>query len=267
MSTDLTIHEPTTVTSLTEQMDYARAVSSAALLPAAYRGKPADILIATGLGNAIGIAPAQALYEIYVVNGRPSPSANLMAALVRRAGHKLRIEGNSESCTATLIRADDPEFPMTATWTIGQAKAAGLTGKDTWKQYPQAMLRARAIAEVVRMGAPEAVMGMEYAREEVEQFHDAPAAPAPKPQGMAALREAVQGEPVEVEPTPEAEPEPDPRYWRKRMFALFSERGIGDADEQRRGISHIVEREISSRSQVTEDDARAVVEHLTRGSQ
>src|SRR5699024_4291710 len=156
-STDLTIQS-----NLAEEMDYARAIAPAALLPQAYRGKPADILIAMNLGEAIGITRAQALYEIYVVNGRPSPSANLMAALVRRAGHKLRVRGDAKACTATLIRADDPEAPFEATWTIEQANAAKLTGKDTWRQYPSAMLRARAISEVVRMGAPEAVLGMEY---------------------------------------------------------------------------------------------------------
>ena len=163
-TTDLaTFTDPSTMSATWQ---YAETVARASMLPAAYRGKPADVLIAIGLGPAVGIPPAQSLYEIYVVNGRPSPSANLMAALVRRSGHKLRVEGNAESCTATLVRADDPDYPFTATWTIDQARAAGLTSKDTWKQYPAAMLRARAIAEVVRMGASEAVLGMEYAAEE-----------------------------------------------------------------------------------------------------
>lgn len=262
--TELVPHQTSADLTLNDQMRYAETVSRAALLPQAYRGKPADILIATGLGNAIGIAPAQALYEIYVVNGRPSPSANLMAALVRRAGHKLRIQGDDTTCTATLIRADDPDFPMSATWTIQKAQAAKLTGKDTWKSFPGAMLRARAIAEVVRMGAPEAVMGMEYAREEVEQFNDRPATAAAKPQGMAGLRAAVAAEPQPevVDSEPEQDDEPDARYWRKRLFATLNERGITDADEQRQGIGHIIGREITSRSELTEDDAEKVVRHL-----
>jgi hypothetical protein len=36
------------------QMDYARAVQSANMLPAAYRGKPADIMLAVGLGSSDG---------------------------------------------------------------------------------------------------------------------------------------------------------------------------------------------------------------------
>lgn len=263
--TELVQHQSAADLTLNDQMRYAETVSRAALLPTAYRGKPADILIATGLGNAIGIAPAQALYEIYVVNGRPSPSANLMAALVRRAGHKLRIQGDDTQCTATLVRADDPDYPMSATWTIQKAQAAKLTGKDTWKQFPGAMLRARAIAEVVRMGAPEAVMGMEYAREEVEQFTDrAPeATPAAKPQGMAGLRAAVAPEPDE-EPLPVSPDEAGDLMTdrtRKQMFALFGERGIAD-EEQLPGINHVTGKQYESRADLTEADALVVIEHL-----
>lgn len=253
------VHQSQASMNLSDEMRYAETVSRAALLPTAYRGKPADILIATGLGNAIGIAPAQALYEIYVVNGRPSPSANLMAAVVRRAGHKLRIQGDDRQCTATLIRADDPDFPMSATWTIEKAQAAKLTGKDTWKQFPGAMLRARAIAEVVRMGAPEAVMGMEYAREEVEQFNDRPAAAS-----SGGLASALRSEPttVTVEQVETGEVMAD--NTRKRMFALFGERDITDRDEQIRGIAHIVGREIESRSELTEAEAQQVIDVLSK---
>ena len=183
MTTDIVQHSD-----LAEEMRYAQAVAvqpergtgaAQSLLPAAYRGNPANVLIAVGLGKAIGIAPAQALYDIYVVNGRPSPSANLMAALVRRAGHKIRIKGDAKSCTATLVRKDDPDEPFEATWTLDQARAAGLAGKDTWKQYPAAMLRSRAISEVVRMGASECVLGMDYSAEEMRDVESTPAAAAP----------------------------------------------------------------------------------------
>jgi hypothetical protein len=279
--TDLTVYQPQT--ELTADMDYARAIAPAALLPAAYRGKPADVLVAVGLGRAIGIPPAQALYEVYVVNGRPSPSANLMAALVRRAGHRLRIDGDATRCTATLIRHDDPDAPFTATWTIEQARAAGLTGKDTWKQYPAAMLRARAIAEVVRMGASEAVLGMDYAREEMQDV-EPERAPAPaRPTGMDAVRAAVthrtdagaaeppQGNPPgpaseasvdgvrPVDPAP-ASPKITAAQQRK-LFALFKAKGITE-EEQLPGIAHVIGRPIESRTAMTPDEFEAVVKQL-----
>ena len=73
MSTDLTTYQGGTA--LSEQMEYARVVSSGALLPQAYRGKPADILIAVGLGQAMGLSPAESLYRIDVIQGKPTASA------------------------------------------------------------------------------------------------------------------------------------------------------------------------------------------------
>ena len=49
---------------------------------------------------------------------------------------------------------------------------------------------------------------------------------------------------------------------RGRMFALFGERGITDRDEQIRGIAHVIGRPIASRSELTEDEARAVIARL-----
>jgi hypothetical protein len=42
-------------------------------------------------------------------------------------------------------------------WTIEQAKKAGLTNKDNWRNYPRAMLRARLIAEAIRTVYPAAI--------------------------------------------------------------------------------------------------------------
>ncbi len=278
MSTELT-----TTSELDSEWRYAQALISqpergaTSLLPKAYQGNTSNVLIAMGLGKAIGITPAQSLYEIYVVNGRPSPSANLMAALVRRAGHRLRIKGDATTCTATLIRHDDPDEPFEATWTFEQARAAGLTGKDTWKSYPAAMLRARAIAEVVRMGASEAVLGMEYAREEMQDV-EPERAPAPaRPTGMEGLRAAVNPEPVDAEvveavaeeradtqpeqPTKAADDWPNDLTdgTRKRMFALFGKAGIDDRAEQIKGIVRVIGRPIESRADLTEDEARKVI--------
>lgn len=55
-------------------------------------------------------------------------------------------------------------------WTFDQAKKANLTGKDNWKNYPRAMLRARVIAEGVRAVYPAAIGGMMV----TEEVQDAP---------------------------------------------------------------------------------------------
>src|SRR5690606_22089740 len=108
--TEIELPQAPAATNLTESMDYARAVSSAALLPEAYRGKPADIMLAVGLGQAMGLSPAESLYRIAVIKGKPTASAELIASNVRRAGHILRVHVDEAGMRvkASIFRADDP---------------------------------------------------------------------------------------------------------------------------------------------------------------
>lgn len=179
---------------LQERADYIARLAPSTILPTAYRGNAANAFVAAETGAALGLEPLQALASIAVINGRATLSSDLMAAVIRRAGHTLRIVENSpESVTATLIRADDKKFEFTVTWDKDKAVKAGLWGqRGPWSQYPTQMLRARAITEVARQGASEALMGMIYSPEdfgatitdtgeviEAEVIDDTPAKPAP----------------------------------------------------------------------------------------
>lgn len=188
---------------LQERADYIARLAPSTILPTAYRGNAANAFVAAETGAALGLEPLQALASIAVINGRATLSSDLMAAVIRRAGHTLRIVENSpESVTATLIRADDKTFKFEVTWDKDKAVKAGLWGqRGPWSQYPTQMLRARAITEVARQGASEALMGMIYSPEdfgatitdtgeviEAEIVNEAPAKPAPaaKPKPAAA---------------------------------------------------------------------------------
>lgn len=190
---------------LQERADYIARLAPSTILPTAYRGNAANAFVAAETGAALGLEPLQALASIAVINGRATLSSDLMAAVIRRAGHTLRIVENSpESVTATLIRADDKSFKFEVTWDKDKATKAGLWGqRGPWSQYPTQMLRARAITEVARQGASEALMGMIYSPEdfgatitdtgeviEAEIVDEPPAKPAtaakPKPKPAAA---------------------------------------------------------------------------------
>lgn len=153
---------------LQERADYIARLAPSTILPTAYRGNAANAFVAAETGAALGLEPLQALASIAVINGRATLSSDLMAAVIRRAGHTLRIVENSpESVTATLIRADDKTFKFEVTWDKDKAVKAGLWGqRGPWSQYPTQMLRARAITEVARQGASEALMGMIYSPED-----------------------------------------------------------------------------------------------------
>ena len=202
---------------LKERVDYIARLAPSTILPTAYRGNAANAFVAAETGAALGLEPLQALASIAVINGRATLSSDLMAAVIRRAGHTLRIVENSpESVTATLIRADDKKFEFTVTWDKDKAVKAGLWGqKGPWSQYPTQMLRARAITEVARQGASEALMGMIYSPEDfgatitdtgevieaepVDEIHaTATSAPAAKPK-QAAKPAAAPSQPAPLD--------------------------------------------------------------------
>lgn len=207
---------------LQERADYIARLAPSTILPTAYRGNAANAFVAAETGAALGLEPLQALASIAVINGRATLSSDLMAAVIRRAGHTLRIvETSPESVTATLIRADDKTFKFEVTWDKDKAVKAGLWGqKGPWSQYPTQMLRARAITEVARQGASEALMGMIYSPEDfgatitdtgevieaepVDEIHaTATSAPAAKPkQGAKPAAAPSQPAPLDKPLTP-----------------------------------------------------------------
>jgi hypothetical protein len=247
------------VTTLTEQMDFARAVSSGSLLPDSYRSNPANVLIAVGLGAAMGLSPAESLYRISVISGKPTAAAELIASNVRKAGHKLRVKvtENPPSATCTIIRADDPDEPFTVTRDMEWAQKMGLAQKDNYKKQAATMLQWRAISACARQACPEALFGVQHTPDEVDEV----------PQRARVTVADIAPAPEEVDETPQLEVDGGELMstpTRRRMFALLTERGITDADEQRRGMSNILDRNVESRASLTEDEARRICDHLVQ---
>ena len=156
-------------TSTSDKVALAHELANAQLLPKAYQKNPANLLYAIEYAEALGISPISAVTSIHVIDGKPTASAQLIAGLGRRAGHKVRVAFDpvTKTATAQVIRKDDPDFVFESVWTMARAQSAGLTGKDVWRKYPDAMLKARAITEVARDAFPEALFGVVYTAEEL----------------------------------------------------------------------------------------------------
>jgi len=180
-----------------EAWRFAQALSTAGLLPKAYRDQPGNVLLAMEYGRALGLPVATVLTSVHVIDGRPSMSAELMQALIRRAGHRIRITGDRQSASCAIVRKDDPDFTYTATFTMDDARAAKLVKPDSnWVKYPQAMLLARATSACARQACADVLAGVSYVPEElgdgspsdalmavVEQASASVASPAPHGQG------------------------------------------------------------------------------------
>lgn len=152
-----------------DRLQHAQVVAKSTLVPDGYRNQPANVLWAMDLADALSLPFPQVMQTMVVMRGRMTMSADIMAAVVRRAGHKLRIREQGLSVTATLVRQDDPGYEFSATWDEAKARQAGLWGqRGPWTQYPAQMLRSRAITEVCRQGASDALAGTIYSPDELE---------------------------------------------------------------------------------------------------
>ena len=265
MSTDLTF--PTTP--LADQMEFARAVTSggraASILPESYRDNPANVLIAVGLGQSMGLSPAESLYRIAVIKGKPSASAELIAANVRKAGHRLRVQVQEDPprAVAEITRADDPESPIAITRDMAWAQRMGLANEPNYKKQPATMLSYRAITAAARLACPEALYGVAYTPDELSEAPDA------RPSQRVTVADIVQ-QPTET-PAPaedvhdaEVVDEPDsitPAQLRK-MGAAMRDHGLTERDEALAYVASIIGREVSSRNDLTKAEAGQVIDAL-----
>lgn len=154
---------------LRTDMQMAKALSHSAMFAKRFNGNPADVLGAVMLGKSMGIEPISALTSINVINGTPTASAMLIAALVRRAGHKVeyRRDPVKQSVSCTITRADDGTS-VTETWSMDRAKRMGLAGRGMWAKDPMTMLSWRALTSAARLAVPDVVLGLAYTPEEIQ---------------------------------------------------------------------------------------------------
>lgn len=160
-----------------EQMRFAEVVSQAkGMLPRAYEGNPANVLVAIQYGASLGIEPMAALQNIDVIQGTPTLSAKAVAAMVRANGHKLWVSEDEQnmSATCTIVRNDDKEHPVTVTRDKAWAQRMGLLTKDNYKKQPTTMLMWRAVTACANRACPELFLGLggAYTADELHDMDD-----------------------------------------------------------------------------------------------
>ncbi len=150
----------------------AMSLSKSQLVPSKLQGKPYDLLATLITGRELGLSPMQSIRGMHVIEGKAVMSSELMVALVVSKADICEVfqvvETNEKLATYSTKRRGYDK-PTTMTFSMEDATRAGLTGKDNWKKYPAAMLRARCSSALCRAVYPDLVGGV-YEADEAEEI-------------------------------------------------------------------------------------------------
>lgn len=164
--------------------ELAGKISETEFVPARLRKRPAAVMACILSGQEAGVGPMQALRQIFVTDdGKVGMAAELMRSLVLREGHEIWPEEINNTRATMAGRRRGQETPTRITWTMDDAKKAGLTNRRNWQNYPRAMLVARATTELCRLLFPDVIAGISYSLEELEDGDVNLGAPPPEPTG------------------------------------------------------------------------------------
>ena len=146
-----------------EAMQFAETMAASAFCPKAFQGRPADIVVAVQWASEVGLAPLAAMQNMAVINGKPSLYGDGMMALItghpEYVSHKEWREGDEAFCTIVRMRFGE-KIETTRSFSLADAKQAGLTGKGPWRSYPKRMLQMRARGFAARDSFPDALSGV-----------------------------------------------------------------------------------------------------------
>jgi hypothetical protein len=125
-------------------------------------------------GATLGLTPFQSVQGIAVINGRPTLWGDALVAVVLASGQceacDCEMSGKGEERVATATAGRKGHKPIQRTFSVADAKKAGLWGKSgPWTHYPERMLMQRARAFALRDAFADLLQGIQI-REEVDDY-------------------------------------------------------------------------------------------------
>lgn len=246
MSAQVMLHQHARM--MADAYKFADGICYTSMVPDQYRGKPKEGAAAILYGAELGLNPIASLQKVINVHGTPGLEARTMKGILKAKGFKFRTVTKTE--TEYEIHGWEPDSDWRTDppdeighWTIERARQAEYCPVEdpatgTWKTFtkrngdkatlgnmkyitdPIGMLEAKGTADVCRAIAPEILLGLPYATEELaterwntDDDHDADRraevsnAVPQRAKGTAALRDrakkakakAAAPEPVDAE--------------------------------------------------------------------
>lgn len=251
-------------------------------VPTALKGKPEAVMAAMLKGHELGMAPMQALSHIAIIQGKPTVSAEGQRALVLARGHDISVkEMTPAKCVLVGTRAGQSEG-TTVSYSMDDAKRAGINRGATWNNYPREMLLARCTTLLCKAVFPDVTGGLHSTEEAADMEHEgedpatvtrkAPARrktatkaePDPAPSApLPPLPHEVDDEIVDAEVVVDDPGEPlitDAQT--RKMVVCFKDAGITDRAERLAYVADHVGRTVESSKELTKAEASSLIDEL-----
>lgn len=145
-------------------MALAKELCTTGFLPQAVK-TPAQAVAIILTGRELGLGPMQSLRSICIIQGKPELAADLQLSIFHRDGGRSKWLALTELAAELWLRHPNGDEHR-ETFTMDDAKRAGLSGGVNWQKYPKAMLRSRAITAGLKSVGFEPLAGA-YAPGEV----------------------------------------------------------------------------------------------------
>lgn len=118
-------------------------------------------------GAELGFGPVASMTGVNIIKGKVALSANLIAAAIKRSGrYNYRVrELTDQVCVVEFF--EQGQSVGVSSFSMVDAKNAGLATGDNWRKFPRNMLFARAISNGAKWYCPDLSGGPLYTPEEL----------------------------------------------------------------------------------------------------
>jgi len=247
--------------------DMAVKLCQTPFAPAHFRGKPTDAAAAILTGHELGLSPMASLRSIFMISGTPGMYAKAMLAVVQAQGHNVWVaEQSPDRVVVKGWRKGAPDHIHETTWDPARVVAAKLTSNAKYQENPQAMMVARGTAEICRQVASDALHGIPYAVEELEDMPlrvEASVAPrVTAAEILGTVSAPPPAEPVDEPQTADAGPRLITQAQQRKLHALFRDNDLADRDAGLLYVGAIIGHPVESTKDLTVTEAGTVIDSL-----
>lgn len=120
------------------------------------------------IAQSEGTHPIDAVQQYNVINGLPAMKTLEKHTRFNKSGGKLKWLETTDKIAKAEMSHPSYDGKYISEFTIEEAQAMGLTGRDNWKKMPKKMLMARCLSFGINAIAPDCLGNVKYTVEDLQ---------------------------------------------------------------------------------------------------